>query len=149
MINQQLQGKTDNLVNVFPNHAVLREMVQAEDECGGTIGAGFPAYSHNPQPVDPEKLKQAMQKVRLLSILFTELETMMHQANLGAGAEAAIVEARQRIHEKLDHLSEEQKSFFDALVAEESSAPSNKPIHAQLRAKMAALLSVDDWDVIA
>jgi hypothetical protein len=71
MINQQLQGKTDDLVNVFPNHAVLREMVQAEDECGGTIGAGFPAYSHNPQPVDPEKLKQAMQKVRLLSLLFS------------------------------------------------------------------------------
>jgi hypothetical protein len=89
-----------------------------------------------------------MQKVRLLSLLFTELETMMNQSNLGAGTESLIVEARQRIHENLDHLSEEQKSFFDALVAEELSAPSNKPIHAQLRAKMAALLSVDDWDAI-
>ncbi len=148
MINQKLQEKTDSLTNVFPNQDVLREMVRAEDECGGTIGAGFPAYSYNPQPVDPEKLKQAMQKVRLLSLLFPELEMMMNQANLGAVTEAAIVEARQRIHEKLNHLSEEQKSFFEALVAEELSASSNKPIHAQLRAKIVSLLSVADWDAI-
>jgi hypothetical protein len=31
--------------------------VKAEDECMGSIGAGFPAYSNNPQPVDPEKLR--------------------------------------------------------------------------------------------
>jgi hypothetical protein len=130
------------------SHDILREMVAAEDKCGGTIGAGFPAYSYNPQPVDPEKLKAAMHKVRLLSLLFVELETMMNQANLGAGTEAAIVEARQRIHKKLDHLSEEQKSFFDALVAEELSAPPNKPIHDQLRAKIVSLLSTADWNAI-
>jgi hypothetical protein len=48
------------------SHDILREMVAAEDECGGTIGAGFPAYSYNSQPVDPKKLKAAMHKVRLL-----------------------------------------------------------------------------------
>jgi hypothetical protein len=151
MINQKFQKqseKTDSLMNIFPNHDVLREMVRAEDECGGTIGAGFPAYTYNPQDVDPEKLKQAMHKFRLLSLLYTELETMMNQANLGAGTEAAIVEARQRIHEKLDHLSEEQKSYFDALVNEESSAPLNRPIHNQLKAKISSLLSATDWNAI-
>jgi signal transduction histidine kinase len=151
MINQKLQEqseKTDSLMNVFPSHDVLREMVRAEDECGGTIGAGFPAYSYNPRPADPEKLEQAMHRVRLLSLLFTELEVMMNQANLGAGTEAAIVEARQCIHEKLDHLSEEQKSYFDALVAEELSTPLNRPIHNQLKAKISSLLSVTDWNAI-
>lgn len=135
-------------MNVFPNHDVLREMVRAEDECGGTIGAGFPAYSYNPRPAGTKKIEQAMHKVRLLSLLFTELEVMMNQANLGAGTEAVIVEAWQRIHEKLDHLSEEQKSYFDALVAKELSAPPNKPIHDQLRAKMVSLLSAADWNAI-
>jgi hypothetical protein len=141
-------GETENLINIFSHdHDLWWEMVAAEDECE-EIGAGFPAYSYNPQPVDPEKLKAAMHKVRLLSLLFVELETMMNQANLGAGTEAAIVEARQRIHKNLDHLSEEQKSFFDALVAEELSAPPNKPIHDQLRAKIVSLLSDADWNAI-
>jgi hypothetical protein len=139
-------GETENLINIFSHdHDLWWEMIAAEDECE-EIGAGFPAYSYNPQPVDPEKLKAAMHKVRLLSLLFVEL--MMNQANLGAGTEAAIVEARQRIHKKLDHLSEEQKSFFDGLVAEELSAPPNKPIHDQLRAKIVSLLSDADWNAI-
>jgi hypothetical protein len=129
------------------NQDILREMIATEDECE-EIGAGFPAYSYNPQPVDPEKLRQAMHKVRLLSLLFVELEAMMNQANLGAGTEATILEARRRIHEKLDSLSAEQQSFFDDLVAEELLAPQNKPIHDQLRAKIASLLSAADWDAI-
>jgi hypothetical protein len=141
-------GETENLINIFSHdHDLWWEMIAAEDECE-EIGAGFPAYSYNPQPVDPEKLKAVMHKVRLLSLLFVELETMMNQANLGAGTEAAILEARRRIHDKLDYLSAEQQSFFDALVAEELSAPPNKPIHDQLRTKMVSLLSAADWNAI-
>jgi hypothetical protein len=129
------------------NQDILREMIATEDECE-EIGTGFPVYSYNPQPVDPEKVKAVMHKVRLLSLLFVELEAMMNQANLGAGTEAAILEARRSIHEKLDHLSADQQSFFDDLVAEELSAPPNKPIHDQLRARIALLLSAADWDAI-
>jgi hypothetical protein len=144
---QEEYEKTGSLMGILRDPEFLREMVKAEDECE-EIGAGFPAYSHNPQPVDPEKMKQAMHKVRLLSLLFTELKVMMTQANLGVGTEAAILEARRRIHEKLDHLSEEQKSFFDALVAEELTAPLSKPLHAQLQTKIYSLLSVTDWNAI-
>jgi hypothetical protein len=129
------------------NQDILREMIATEDECE-EIGTGFPVYSYNPQPVDPEKVKAVMHKVRLLSLLFVELEAMMNQANLGAGTEAAILEARRSIHEKLDHLSADQQSFFDDLVAEELSAPPNKPIHDQLRAKIVSLLSDADWNAI-
>jgi hypothetical protein len=139
--------KTGNLIGLFTDHEFLREMVTAEDECE-EIGAGFPAYSYNPQPVDPEQMKAAIHKVRLLSLLFVELKAMMNQANLGAGTEAAILEARRRIHEKLEYLSTEQRSFFDALVAEDLSTPPNKPIHDQLRTKIVSLLSGDDWDAI-
>jgi hypothetical protein len=139
--------RTGNLMDVFHDHDVLREMVQTEDECG-EFGIGFPAYSHNHSAVAPDQMEQSMYKVRLLSILFSEIKTMMNQANLGSGTEAAIVEARQRIHQKLDHLSTEQKSFFDALVAEELSASSTKPIRAQLRAEISSLLSAIDWNEI-
>jgi hypothetical protein len=150
MYSQKLQEEyeqTSGLIGILSDPESLREMVAAEDECE-EIGAGFPVYSNNPQPVDPENMKQAMNKVRLLSILFTELKVMINQANLGAGTEAAILEARRRIHEKLEHLSEEQQSFFDALVAEKLLSPSNKPIHAQLKDKIFSLLSVSDWNAI-
>ncbi len=134
-------------MDIFSDHDVLREMVQAEDECG-EFEIGFPASSHKPQIVNLKPMDQATYKVRLLSILFAELKIMMNQANLGSGTEAAIVEARQRIHQKLDHLSEEQKKFFDTLVTEELSASASTPIRAQLRAKLSSLLSFTDWNEI-
>ncbi len=79
-------------------------MVKAEDECMGSIafgaseaiGAGFPTYSNNPQPVDPEK----------------------------------------------------QRSFFEALVAEELSASLDKTLRLQLRGRIYYLLSIDNWDAV-
>jgi hypothetical protein len=135
------------LMGILRNPEFLREMIQTEEQCEA-IGAGFPAYSNYPQPVTSEKLSQAMYTVKLRSILFTELTTMMNQANLGAGTEAAIIEARIRIHSQLAHLTEEQQSFFDALVAEELSLLSSKPIYAQLKARIRSLLSSADWNAI-
>jgi hypothetical protein len=140
--------KTGNLMGILRDPEVLREMVKAEDECMGSIGAGFPAYSNNPQPVDPEKLREAMYKMRLQSLLFVELETMMNLAGLGVGTEVAIVEARRRVHGRLGSLSGEQRSFFEALVAEELSASLDKPLRLQLRGRIYSLLSIDDWDAV-
>jgi hypothetical protein len=140
--------KTGDIMDILHDHDVLREMIKAEDACMGSIGAGFPAYSNNPQPVDPDKLSQVMFQVRLQSVLFTELETMMSLANLGAGTEAAITEARSRIRQQLVRLTEEQRMFFDDLVAEELAEPLVKPVRAQLKAKIYLLLPVADWNAV-
>jgi hypothetical protein len=141
--------KTGNLMDVFHDHDALRDMVTVEDE-SGDIETGFPAYYDNLQSVYPEHMNQSQSiyKVQLLSIIYTELQMMMSQANLGAGTEAAIVEGRQRIHDKLAQLSEEQQSFFDALIAEELSAPLNRPVRGQLKAQISSLLSATDWEDI-
>jgi hypothetical protein len=151
MDNRQLREhyeKTGNIMDVFNDPDVLREMVRAEDECMGMIGAGFPAYSIKPQPVDPEKLRLVMQKVRLQSILFTELEDMMNSANLGAATEAGITEARRRIRQQLNQLTAEQQLFFDALVAEESLQSVDQSLQVQLKARLFSLLSMADWDAV-
>jgi hypothetical protein len=151
MDNRQLREhyeKTGSIMDIFNDPDVLREMVRAEDECMGMIGAGFPAYSINPQPVDPEKLRLMMQKVRLQSILFTELEDMMNLANLGAGTEAGITEARRRIRKQLNHLTAEQQAFFDALVAEDLLQTAHRPLQAQLKKQLLSLLSKADWDAV-
>jgi hypothetical protein len=141
--------KTGNLMDLMRDPNFLREMVQAEDECGGTIGAGFPAYSYDSQPVDPEKFRLAMQKVLLQSILFTELRLLISSADLGIEMEeAAILEGRRRIRQQLKQLTIEQQSFFDALMEEDSLKLEYKPLRSQVKAKLYSLLSPNDWSAI-
>ena len=143
---RQQHEQTGDLLDVLQDPEVLREMIEAEDACGGVIGAGFPTYSLNPRPVDPVLWKQAMKKVRLQSILFTELEILLQAANLGGGTEAAITEARRRIRYQLAQLSEEQQAWFAALVEEQSQAA--EPIRPQVKSKLYSLLTPSDWNAI-
>lgn len=140
--------KTGNLMDLLKDPDFMREMVQAEDECMGMIGAGFPAYSYDSPPVDPEKLQLAMKKVRLKSILFTELRVLISSADLGAGTEAAITEGRRLIRKQLGQLTAEQQSFFDALVEEDALKLEEQPLRAQVKAKLYSLLPPADWNAI-
>jgi hypothetical protein len=145
---RQQYEQSGNLLDVLRDPEMLQEMIQAEEACGATIGAGFPAYSETSRPVDPERLKGAMRQVRLQSILFSELEVFMEKANLGAGTEAAIAEARRRIRQQLSQLTEEQQRFLDAVVAEEQLPPSERSLRPQLQAKLHSFLTPADWDAI-
>jgi hypothetical protein len=146
-LRQKYEG-TGDLLDRLDDPKFLREMIEAEDACGGAIGAGFPAYSLNPRPVDPELWKQAMKKVRLQSILFVELEILMQAANLGGGTEAAIIEARRRIHQQLTQLNEEQQAFFTALLEEDQLQPAELTLRPQVKSKLYSLLTPSDWNVI-
>lgn len=145
---RQQYEQSGNLLDVLRDPEILQEMIRAEEECGATVGAGFPTYSETSQPVDPERLKSAMRQVRLQSILFSELEVFMEKANLGAGTEAAIAEARRRIRQQLTQLTDEQQWFFDALVAEDQLPPSERSLRPQLQSKLHSLLTPADWDAI-
>jgi hypothetical protein len=145
---RQQYEETGDLLDVLDDPEFLREMIEAEDACGGAIGAGFPAYSLNPKPVEPALWKQAMKKVRLQSILFTELESLMQASNLGSGTEAAITEARRRIRYQLTQLNEEQQAFFTALVEEDHSQPAELTLHSQVKSRLCSLLTASDWSAI-
>lgn len=145
---RQQYEETGDLLDVLQAPEVLREMIEAEDACGGVIGAGFPAYSLNPRPVDLALWKQAMKKVRLQSILFTELEDLMRAANLGGGTEVAITEARRRIRHQLTQLSEEQQAFFTALVEEDQQRPVELVFRPLVKSQLCSLLTPKDWSEI-
>jgi hypothetical protein len=89
-----------------------------------------------------------MRQVRLQSILFGELEVFMERANLGAGTEAAIAEARKRIRQQLSQLTEEQQGFFDAVVAEEQLPASKRSLRPQHQSKLHSFLTPVDWEAI-
>lgn len=110
------------------------------------IGGKVPS---SPSSIDPVKLKFQLRRVRLISILYGELKSLLSTADLGAGSEAATCEGRRRVWERIHHLTPEQQQYFDALVDEHDSQPEEKPYRAQLRPMFCALLTSEDWQAIA
>ncbi len=145
---RQQYEQTGNLLDAFQDSDFLQDMLQAEEACGGEIGAGFPAYSQHPKPVSPTQAKAVIRKVRLQSMVLSELAELIQSVNLGAGTEAAITEGRRRIRQHLADLGDEQQAYFDALVDEDQLQPLEKPLRAQLKSVIHSLLSASDWDVI-
>jgi hypothetical protein len=145
---RQQYAQTGNLLDAFKDSDFLQEMIQAEDACGGEIGAGFAAYSQHPQPVTPAQAKAVIRAVRLQSMVLSELAELIGSVNLGAGSEAAMIEGRRRIRQRLNHLTDEQQAYFDALVDEDQLQLSDKPCRAQLKSVIRSLLSASDWSAI-
>ncbi len=145
MLRRQYE-QTGDLLDILDNPTVQAEMVRLESEYD-EIGAGFPAYSRNPKPVAPAQAKAVIHKVRLQSMVLSELAELIQSVNLGAGTEAAITEGRRRIRQHLADLGDEQQAYFDALVDEDQLQPLEKPLRAQLKSVIHSLLSASDWDV--
>ncbi|BAS60359.1 hypothetical protein NIES2135_64310 (plasmid) [Leptolyngbya boryana NIES-2135] len=146
MLRQQYE-QTGNLLDILKNPAVMEEIIRLESEYG-EIGAGFPAYSKNPQPVTPNQANAVMRKVRLQSMVLIDLAELIQSVNLGVGTEAAITEGRRRIREHLAHLTDEQQAYFDALVDEDQLQLLDKPLRARLKSVVHLLLSDSDWNAI-
>jgi hypothetical protein len=146
-LQQQIE-QTGDLMDVLHNPSILAELIQIEEEHEGDIGAGFPAYTHDPKPVTPKQVIAMRRQVRLQSIVLSELAEMIERINLGVGREAAIVESRRRIRQRLGNLTGEQQIYFDALVDEDQLQTENKPIRAELKSVLRGLLSQADWDDI-
>lgn len=93
---RQQYAQTGNLLDAFEDSDFLQAMLEAEDACGGEIGAGFAAYSQQPLPVPPAQAKAVIREVRLQSMVLSELAELIQSVNLGAGSEAAVTEGRRR-----------------------------------------------------
>lgn len=129
------------------DEAWLRQAVQAEAalECDLQVG-GKPATALS---VAWPQLQPQLDQVKILSLLFSELRALLREANLGAGAEAALIKGRLLIQRQLSHLSSEQQAYFDALILEETSASEDRPLRSQLTSVLCQMLSPADWQEIA
>ncbi len=150
-MNERRQQPIEPRGELMDDHthpSTLAELIALEAEHGGDIGAGFPAYSRNPKPLTSEQVKWMRGEVRLQSIVLSEFTALVESVNLGAGRDAAIAEGRRRIRQHLGNLTEEQQSYFAALVDEDQQQTEDKPIRAQLKAVLRELLSEAEWGEI-
>lgn len=144
---RQQYEQTGDLLDILKDPTTMQEIMRLEAECGD-IGAGFSAYSRYPKPVMPTQAAAAMRKVRLQSMVLSDLAELIQSVNLGVGTEAAIAEGRRRIRQRLAHLTDTEQAYFNALVDEDQLQPSDKPLRAQLKSVIHSLLSTSDWSAI-
>jgi hypothetical protein len=127
----------------------LQAAAEAEERCEVDVEAGvWLARRHPVGAVDPAKLSAMLKMMRLQSILFTELETWMSSWNLGVGLDEAVICARRIIRKHLEHSSEEQEAYFEALLKEDKT--SELPIlQQQVISFLQEMLTAEDWQAIA
>jgi hypothetical protein len=127
----------------------LQAAAEAEERCEVDVEAGvWLARRHPVGAVDPAKLSAMLKMMRLQSILFTELETWMSSWNLGIGLDEAVICSRRIIRQHLEHSSEEQQAYFEALLKEDKTSES--PIlRQQVICFLQEMLTAEDWQAIA
>lgn len=123
----------------------LRAAVQAEAElgCDLQIGGSFPT----PTAIDPTQLQTQLNRVRLYALLYGELKRLIEEVDFGSGADAAFVQGRKLIYERLNRLSLEQAASLNALVNDSTTLPLPQ-IQVQLRQQLYQLLNETDWQAI-
>lgn len=123
----------------------LRKAVQAEEAYGGDIQiGGRPPVK---QQIDPIKLQQGRNLIKLYSLLLGELKRLLDEVDFGAGTKAAWVRGRQLIFERLQSLRPDQQTRFDALLADAETLPPSQ-LQARLRQQLYSLLDTADWQTI-
>lgn len=125
----------------------LQEAIQLEAESEQDVQIGV--YTSRSLSIEPTQLQDQLKRVKLLSILFSELRHLLERANSGSGTEAALVQGRQSIQACVAQLSSEQREYLEALLVEEEANPAEKPLRSQLKPMLCSLLTESDWQEIA
>ena len=126
----------------------LQEAVQIEAKAGSDLQIGGNISSSAPS-IAPSQLQTQLKQVRLQSRLFGELRSLMMEADLGVGTEAALTEGRRLIRARLQHLTPEQHEYFEALSALDVASSEAKPLLAGQQPAICTLLTQTDWQQIA
>ncbi len=123
----------------------LRAAMQAEAalDYDIQIGGKPPVKKH----IDPIKLKEQLDRVRLYSLLFGELKRLLHEVDFGSGTEAAYTRGRQLIIERMQSLNPEQDAALKQVLPDSVTLPPIE-LQAQLRQQLYQLLTASDWQSI-
>ena len=123
----------------------LQAAVEAEEAYGGDIQiGGRPPVK---QQIDPVKLQQARNQIKLYSLLYGELKRLLTEVDFGSGMEAAYIQGRQYIFERMQAISADKEAELHALLAQAATL-SPTELQAQLRQQIHRLLNSSDWQGI-
>lgn len=141
--------KTGSFMDLCRDEAWVMEAARIEDDCDGRVEAGLAVKAYAAAKYDPALADVRLgmrRKMRLQSILFSELDMWMKEWDIGAAFEAAYTEARRLIRAQLKQATPELTDWIDALLVEDSSdeASAEKPIRAQTRVQLSRLMTEEN-----
>ncbi len=122
----------------------LRAAVADEEAYGGDIQIGGPPPVK--KQIDPIKLKEQLDRVRIYSLLFGELKRLLAEVDFGSGTEAAYTTGRRLIIGRIQALSL-QDATLNQLLAD-SATLAQPELQSRLRQQLHALLDASDWQQI-
>ncbi|MEO1620788.1 MAG: hypothetical protein AAFU53_07110 [Cyanobacteria bacterium J06632_3] len=146
-------AKTGSFMDLCRDEAWLDEAARIEEECGGRIEAGLAMKAYAQAKYDPalaDVRKELRRKMRLQSILFSELNRWMKEWDIGAAFEKTYTEARQLVRAHLKQPSPTLSDWIEAVLEEDKQLDdADKPVRAQTRAQLTLMMTDEDWKTLA
>lgn len=122
-------------------------------EGDGYIEAGsiMQPYVDRLKAASPEDFKRQRRYMRLLSILLPELKTWLQTWELGRSFESVYTEAQRLTYKHLKHLTSEQETWMEALLAEDEQQPSmeKRTLRSQVVPMLSALFTQEERQALA
>lgn len=145
--------KTGSFMDLCRDEAWLEEDARIEDECNGCVEAGSGMRAYAKAKYDPalaDVRKDLRRKMRLQSILFSELDRWMKEWSIGAAFEETYTEARRLVREHLKQPSPTLLDWIEAVLEEDKQLDdADKPVRAQTRAQLSLMMTEQDWKRLA
>ncbi|MEO1635488.1 MAG: hypothetical protein AAFS04_10465 [Cyanobacteria bacterium J06631_9] len=145
--------KTGSFMDLCRDEAWLDEAARIEDECNGRVEAGLAVKAYAAAKYDPalaDVRKGLRRKMRLQSILFSELNRWMKEWDIGAAFEETYTEARQLVRAHLKQPSPVLSDWIEAVLEEDKQPDdTDQPVRSQTRAQLTLMMTDEDWKTLA
>lgn len=140
-------------MDLYQDKAWVRESARIEEECGGRIEAGLAMKAYAQAKYDPalaDVRKELRRKMRLQSILFSELNRWMTEWDIGTAFEETYTKARQLVRAHLKQPPPALADWIEAVLEEDKQPDdADKPVRSQTRAQLVLMMTDEDWEVLA
>ena len=145
--------KTGSLMDLCRDEAWMEEAARIEDECDGRVEAGLVMKAYAAAKYDPalSDVRQNMRRrMRLQSILFSELSLWIEEWDIGAAFEETYTEARRLVRAHLKQPSPDLSDWIEAVLEEDKQPDdTDKPLRSQTRSQLALMMTDEDWETLA
>ena len=146
-------AKTGDLMDLCRDEAWVEEAARIEDECNGRVEAGLAVKAYAAAKYDPalsDVRHNMRRRMRLQSILFSELSLWVEEWEIGAAFEETYTEARRLVRSHLKQPSPALSNWIEAVLEEEQQPDDiDKPVRSQTRSQLALMMTDEDWETLA
>jgi len=148
-LSTQPVDRAGRLTAVLNDPVWLKQNSELDGSGYVEAGNGLQGYVELLKAVTPEVFREQKRQVRALSMLLPVLHDWLVSWELGASFEAVYIEAQGLLFQRIQKASAAQESWIEALISAHEQGTSAEHPHQQLRARLAEILTQENWQAIA